>query len=282
MEKAAVLFFDTPKYKLVLSLVTSLFFYFFILFFLPFGVDNYDPNHEYTTEFLVEMFLFVVPLFLTLLLNEFILRPLVIKKSMGTSIFFWTLWTLLLLSTLIFFTYNFLGNWHDFRWLSYLGFLRDVTGVMIFPLVGVFFYFKYRSMQHRMEYILTSKEDSPFTGQLIPFRGAGSNDQITLSTSNFLFGKAQDNYVALYYLEEGQLKKFLIRTPLQSLMASINHKAIVRCHRSYMVNLLHVKTIKGGNREINLYLSPLDNQVPVSQSFKTEVLEKLHGMKNFS
>lgn len=281
MEKKALSFYDTSRYKLILSIVVSIFFYLFIIFFLPFGVDNYNPNHEYTTEFLLEIFYFIIPLFFALLLNEFVLRPLFFRNASLKKVIVWSVWTLLFLDSLIFFTYNFLGNWHDFYLSSYLGFLRDVSVVLLFPMVGVFFFFKYQSIQNQMEYILTAKEDITGMDQLIEFKGSGSKDQITLSASNFLFGKAQDNYVELFYEEQNQMKKFLMRATLGNLISSINNKAIIRSHRSYIVNLHHVKTIKGGNRDIALYLDPFNSQVPVSKSFKNAVLEKLQNLKNF-
>ncbi|MGX1927781.1 LytTR family transcriptional regulator DNA-binding domain-containing protein [Flagellimonas sp. 2504JD4-2] len=281
MDKNDLSFYDTSKYKLVLSVVTCIFFYGFIIFFLPFGVDNYNPNHEYTSEFLLEMFYFFIPLFLFLLGNEFGLRPLFFKQATIKKVIGWSIWTMVLLASVMFFTYNYLGNWHDFLLKSYFGFLRDVSVVLLFPIVGTFFFFRYRSLQNQMEHILTNKEDYVDAGQLIEFKGVGSKDQITLSASSFLYGKAQDNYVELIYLEQDQLKKFLMRSPLGNLVSSINNTAIVRSHRSYMVNLLHVKSIKGGNQDLMLYLDPFDAAVPVSKSFKSTVLENLRSLKNF-
>ncbi len=259
----------------------AVFFYCFIVFFLPFGVDNYNPNHEYTLSFLLEFIYFLIPLSLFLLLNEFLLRPLFFKKATLKKVILWSVWTLVLLSTIIFFTYNYLGNWHDFFLTSYFGFLRDVSAVLLFPMVGTFFFFKFRSLQNQMEHILTTKEEYVDSGQLILFKGMGSKDQITLSASSFLYGKAQDNYVELVYLEQQQLKKFLMRSPLGNLVSSINNMAIVRCHRSYMVNLLHVKSIKGGNQDLTLHLDPSNATVPISKSFKSAVLKNLRSLKNF-
>ena len=281
MDKNDLTFYNTLKYKLCLCLVTAIFFYGFIIFFLPFGVDNYNPNHEYSFKFLLEIFYFLIPLFAFLALNEFVLRPLFFKKASLKKIVLWSVWTLFLLATVIFFTYNYLGNWHDFLFSSYLGFLRDVSVVLLFPMIGTFFFFQFRSLQNQMEHILTTKAEFADNGQLIQFKGVGSKDQITLSASSFLYGRAQDNYVELVYLEQDQLKKFLIRSTSSNLVSSINSMAIVRCHRSYMVNLMHVNSIKGGNQDITLYLAPFDSPIPVSKSFKSQVLNNLRSLKNF-
>ena len=274
-------FFNTAKYKLVLSLSMSVFFYLFLTFFLPFGVDNYNPFHEYTLAFLLEIFYFFGVVLSFSLLNEFLLRPLFIRKATRRGIVLWSLWTVILLSTAVFFTYNILGNWHDFHLKSYLGFIVNCTSVFIFPIVGTFFFFRYRSLQQHIDHILTNKEE-PITGsELITFNGQGSKDQITLSVSSFLYGRAQDNYVELYYLKQQKPVKFLIRASLGKLSESIEHAAIARCHRSYMVNLFHVNEVSGSRTEINLFLDPLENPVPVSRSYRETIMNRLRVLKNF-
>lgn len=281
MDKNDFPFYNTPGYKLSLCLAISFFFYFFIIFFLPFGVDNYNPNHQYTFSFFLEFFYFFIFILVISILNEFILRPLFFKKTSLKKIIIWSVWILYLLSTVVFFTYNILGNWHDFSFYSYSGFLVNVSVVLLFPLAGTFFFFRYRSLQHHIEHILTTKEEFVDAKQLINFKGQGSRDEITLSSSSFLYGRAQDNYVELFYVEKNQLKKFLIRSTLSSLVKSINNLTISRCHRSYMVNLLHVKAIKGANQEMALNLAPFDSSIPVSKRFHDSVFKDLRDLKNF-
>jgi len=279
--KNNIAFYNTLNYKLGVSLTIAIFFYVFIVFFLPFGVANYNPNHQYTFDFFLEIFYFFIPMLIFSLLNEMVLKPVVIKTISFQKIVFWSVWTLLLLSTVVYITYNILGNWHDFRLSSYLEFLLQVPVVLLFPLVGTFFFFKYRSLQNEIEYILTTKEGTIETNQLVEFKGQGSKDQITLSLANFLYGKSQDNYVELYYTENDQLKKFLMRSSLSNLIDSINNLVIVRCHRSYIVNLMHVSAVKGKSNNMTLSVDPLDGPIPISKSYEKTTIESLHKIKNF-
>jgi len=282
MKKNDFSFYNTSKYKISLSFSISVFFFFFIVFFLPFGVDNYNPNHKYTLYFFLEIFYFFIPLLAFSLLNEFLLRPIIFKKTTFKKIILWSIWTLFVLSTVMFITYNILGNWHNFKLSSYLEFLIQVPVVLLFPLVGTFFFYRFRSLQYQIEHILTTKERFIDENQLVKFKGQGSKDQITLSLGNFLYGKAQDNYVELYYIDNEQLKKILIRSSLSNLSKSINDLVIVRCHRSYMVNLLQVIAVKGGNHEMTLNIDHFDAIVPVSKSYLDSTIESLHKIKNFS
>lgn len=274
-------FYDTLRYKLSLSFSLAIFFYLFIIFFLPFGVDNYNPNHEYSFPFLLEIFFFFLPLLAFSLLNEIVLRPVIFKRSSYKKIIGWSIWTLFFLTTVIFITYNFLGNWHDFNVNSYLEFLIQVPVVLLFPLAGTFFFFKYKSLQDQIDHILTTKEGFLDEGQLVEFKGQGSKDQITLSLANFLYGNSQDNYVELHYIEKEQLRKFLMRSSLSNLLKSINNPVIVRCHRSYFVNLSHVSAVKGTSHDMTLTITPFDISIPVSKSYQKTTLEILHEIKNF-
>lgn len=274
-------FYNTSKFKITLSFSLAIFFYVFIIFFLPFGVDNYNPNHQYNFVFFLEIFFFFVPLLMFSLFNEIILRPVFFKIPSFKKIIIWSTWTLFLLSSVMFITYNILGNWHDFKLSSYFEFLIQVSVVLLFPLVGTFFFFKYRSLQYQIEHILTTKERFLDASQLIEFKGQGSKDQITLSLSNFLYGKSHDNYVELYYLEKEQLKTFLMRSSLSNLAESINSLVIVRCHRSYIVNLLHVSAVKGKSHDMTLTIDPFHSTIPVSKSYQDSTLDCLHTIKNF-
>jgi len=229
-------------------------------------VDNYNPAHTYTFEFLLEIFHFFMVILVFSLINEFLIKRILRNEVKIITVVGWSLWTFLLLSTIIFYIYNYLGNWHDYHLKSYLEFIVNCTGVLIFPTIGVFFYFRHQSLKTHIDPILTSKNVAMNDGQLITFEGQGSNDRIILSLNSFLYGQAQDNYVALYYQEKHSIQKFLIRSSLSRLIDSIDHPAIIRNHRSYMVNLFHITAVKGGSSELKLHLKEIKDVLPVSKS----------------
>lgn len=47
---------------------------------------------------------------------------------------------------------------------------------------------------------------------------------------------------------------------------------IVRCHKSYFVNLNKVKTTSGNARAFYLHLEELDFQIPVSRNFSKKII----------
>ena len=261
----------------------SVFFYAFILFFLPFGVSNYDPNHSYTLAFLGQISIFFGMALVTLILNEFAIKPLFVKSHRWPQVVIWSIWTLIVLGLVMFYTYNYLGNWHDYSFKSALEFIANCSAVFIFPMVGTFFYFRYQALKTRIDHILITKENSTNNiRELIEFKGQGASDQITLSLEDFLYGQSQDNYVELFYVEKGQISKFLIRTSMSQLTESLSYISIVRCHRSFVINLFNVKAVKGAAKDLKLFMTPFDTEIPVSKSYREQVLVGLKSLKHFN
>lgn len=135
-------FYDRPRYKLTLSISTSLFFMLFLLVFQPFGVNNYSTKRVFTLEFIGILAVVMLVTFTIMIINEFFLRKWVVKKLSLGVIIVWSIWTCFLLGLGNFLFYNWLGDWHDFSISSATEFVFNITKVSIFLMVGAFFYFR--------------------------------------------------------------------------------------------------------------------------------------------
>ena len=79
--------------------------------------------------------------------SEFILFPLFIKRPRIGSMILWTIWSIIWLSSGMFFLYNYLGDWHDFIWPSYFEFIRNIGTIALIPIVGVIIYLQSIAIQ---------------------------------------------------------------------------------------------------------------------------------------
>lgn len=102
----------------------------------------------------------------------------------------------------------------------------------------------------------------------IEVKGTGQYEGLRLLLKNLIFIKSADNYVEVNYLEDGQIKKQLIRNKLSEVEKDLAD--LTRTHRSYLVNLSHFKQWKSGDRKLLLVLTH-NLEVPVSQTFKTTI-----------
>jgi len=72
---------------------------------------------------------------------------------------------------------------------------------------------------------------------------------------------------------ENQLKKEIIRITMKKIEYDfLENKKIIRCHKSYFVNLSKVKTTSGNARALYLHINELDFQIPVSRNFSKEIV----------
>jgi len=111
-------------------------------------------------------------------------------------------------------------------------------------------------------------------------KSARNNDNVTINDEkgkaamniavrNIIYFKSEDNYILLYYKQDQELKKELIRTNLKKLEQELDLPNLIRIHRSYMINsqnlISAVKTAKG-------YKVKMDDEVvhhlPVSTTYQ--------------
>jgi DNA-binding LytR/AlgR family response regulator len=111
--------------------------------------------------------------------------------------------------------------------------------------------------------------------------GQGNNETIVISSSDFLFAQAQDNYVELTYLKNGKISKHLLRTTFKNLKETILLDYIHKCHRSFIVNLYQVQSIKGNLNNLTLNIRGVNYSLPVSKTYAYETLLRLKDYKQF-
>lgn len=104
------------------------------------------------------------------------------------------------------------------------------------------------------------------------------NPAIELDEDSIYYMEAQDNYVRICYLSDGELQKFMLRCPTQKLESMLDGTSLIRCHRSFIVNLDHVHEIVRGHKCATLVLDDAEGkEIAVSKSYYKRTLEHLQG-----
>lgn len=87
--------------------------------------------------------------------------------------------------------------------------------------------------------------------------------------------EAADNYVQIHYMNSGKMEKILIRNTLKNIEWRFRDMNLVRCHRSYIVNLDNVKVLKRSDGDVMIdFGNEKIAQIPVSRSYGEKVFEK--------
>ncbi len=248
----------------------------FLIFFQPFGVNNYDPTEKIRPVFIMAMLGMGLLVAVVILGNEFLVRPFTLKTSNRGTAFLWLFWNIVSISTAIFFYYNFLGNWHDFRWSSYLEFIGNISSMAVLPLILIYFYISNK----RLKESLSRSYDSTYKAgakDTITFIAENNKDTFIVNLSHLLYLVSEDNYVAIFHLEDQTVCKTLLRQSLKNIQESNLHDQLIRCHRSYMINLINLESMHGNRNKLTLKLKYTSNAIPVSRQYIDEMLNIVKG-----
>jgi hypothetical protein len=97
-----------------------------------------------------------------------------------------------------------------------------------------------------------------------------TKDSLMLNPSHILYMEVQGNYVDVYYLDEsGKISRKTIRTTIQQMEYTLeNYPTLVRCHRTYIVNIFHVEKVNSSQQGLLLLLKYGNREIPVSRTYR--------------
>ena len=98
--------------------------------------------------------------------------------------------------------------------------------------------------------------------------------RISIRRENLVMIESADNYVCVYYLSDQKVKKSMVRNTLNRVAEHLQGTRVVRCHRSYMINLDHTQVLHRDKEGIfiELGIDGLPN-VPISRTYADNVRE---------
>ena len=100
--------------------------------------------------------------------------------------------------------------------------------------------------------------------------------RLSIRRENLVLIESADNYVCVYYINGDTTKKSMIRNTLSRVAEHLQGTRIVRCHRSYMINLDHAKILHRDKEGVFIEhgLEGIPN-VPISRTYAENVQEWL-------
>lgn len=162
--------------------------------------------------------------------------------------------------------------------------LTFVPAILAIPYLVSYLYLGLRSKDATINKLI---EEGHTTGQAlqhsvddtITLNDENGKPRLTIKSGGILYVGANDNYVNVYYLDNDKVGYTMLRNNLKTLEKQLDAYGIVRCHRSYMVNLHRVTII---SREKDCMYTTLDSnavsRIPISKSYSEEVMKRFSEM----
>lgn len=271
-------FFDRPFPRprtgwrgFYLSVAFGFFIALFLAFFQPFDINLVDDR-----ELLGQVTVFGGITFTFFFLFSVIL-PRVLPKwfqdsrwTIGSTILYY-LPLLLIIATLNGLYINYTND-YPFRWSRYWWIISRTIALGGIPLSLIWIYdskYPIRSTKKA-----ESPSEAPTTHErLFRIQPANRNGVLELSASTFRYAKAESNYVTIYQQEK---RPSIHRITLRELEAQLRNSPFVRCHRSYLINLLAVQQLRGNAQGGQVYLEEVEAPIPVSRKY-IRILQERHA-----
>lgn len=115
----------------------------------------------------------------------------------------------------------------------------------------------------------------------LPFLDEKKALKLAVTANAILYIEAADNYVNICYLNNDKLVRFPLRNSMRSIEQICESNNIVRCHRSYYVNLRKVRAIQKGPdglfAELTYAAAP---HIPVSVTYSETVTGKFSTLSS--
>ncbi|WP_396602606.1 LytTR family DNA-binding domain-containing protein [Algibacter sp. R77976] len=103
--------------------------------------------------------------------------------------------------------------------------------------------------------------------------GNNKSESLTIFESDFIFAKAQQNYVDVFFNTENGMQQKTFRSTLSNIMKQLPKAWQV--HRSYLVNLDYLKTVEGNARKRFIRISATEETIPISQVYYKALNKRL-------
>ena len=272
MGKSIPPYYVTKKNTVIQVAFATVFAYAFIILYKPFGAgDWYDVSWW---KFSIASFVLVVSGMLVVFVSRLFMFRL--KRFRPISILYFAV---MIAGEIIFMAvlYASLERWvmkdmRPFAVIVYFA-VQNTALILLIPYLISVLFFEWQEKKMSLEKLIKQISRKAY---FISFKDEKGTLRLTLKTNDLIFLEAYDNYVVLHYESDEKTKTYLIRNTLKQFEKDLAEFPLLRCHRSFMVNLNHVKMMK---REKGIVQLLMDNQgqntIPVSKTYLENVSKML-------
>lgn len=134
------------------------------------------------------------------------------------------------------------------------------------------------SRQQDMRATTTSRLDTP---KMINLHDNNGTLRLSINTDALYYLESEDNYIKVYYKHKERILSYMLRCRTRSVEESLKETSMVRCHRSYIVNINKIQFLEEDKRMHYITLNDKSiGRIPVSKSYYDKVLASLNALQD--
>ncbi len=269
---------DNKEDKLFLIVFCGIFATFFINFYEPLNISTW--NHDSAIGNFLTIWTAGITGGIILSITQFFLRPLVNLNSLNIGWFIlWVLFEFLLIAILMFVLY---GESVFPFWKEFFLVFHYTISLTIIPYFLACLIIAVKKLSNPTKVKEAPIISTPTPKPILPltqhaFKDENGKIMLAIKPTQLLLLKSENNYTAVFFSQNEQVEKKLIRTNLKKLESELTEfPYLLRIHRSYMVNLKKIASIqrKKGSFQIQLTQLP-EMPLKVSDTYKAIFEEQI-------
>lgn len=146
--------------------------------------------------------------------------------------------------------------------------------ILLIPYTMCYIYFIWqeRVAQLRMLRERIAEDDTALQAAYVQIYDEKGEMRLSVRREQLLLIESADNYICVWYKNNNTPKKVLVRNTLKQVAEQLASTHIQRCHRSYLVNLDHVKVLRREKEGIFVELG-IEGvpDVPISKTYSDSI-----------
>lgn len=264
-------FNDDLKFNSIMIFFISVGVLLFLLLIQPFDIDELPTREKYYLIIGFGVITFVCLSFNLLILPS--LSPQTFRSSRWNvkKEIFWNLWILFTILTAYFFYCKVLGVLtFDFEMVIKL----ILTSII--PITGLIIVNRNKMLRSRLklagEINKKLQDHKLIQEKIVYFNSDYQKDSLAIKVSMLLLIRSANNYIEVFWKEGDLVRRQMIRCSMTYAEEVLReHKFVVKCHRSFIVNINHIDRFEGNLQGYKLYFEHIDFPIPVSKSFASKL-----------
>ncbi len=146
--------------------------------------------------------------------------------------------------------------------------------ILLIPYVMMYIYFIWQERVRELKSIRKRLEEDENALQkaYIQIFDEKGKLQLSVRREHLIVIESADNYVCVWYLNGETTKKVMVRTTLKQVAEQLSNTNILRCHRSYMINLDRVRVLRREKEGIFVEFGIEDiPDIPISKTYSESI-----------
>lgn len=141
-----------------------------------------------------------------------------------------------------------------------------------YTLCYIYFIWQERVAQLRMLRERIAEDETALQAAYVQIFDEKGEMRLSVRREHLLLIESADNYICVWYTNNNAPKKVLVRNTLKHVAEQLASTHIQRCHRSYLVNLDHVKVLRREKEGIFVELGIVGvPDVPISKTYSDSI-----------